>query len=114
MMVARARRDRHGANLPRDIFRSILDPMFGGIDRNNANRGDVLFGYQISDSGVDVRLSEDASIVTEAIDDKIHVIIITCQLFRRVPAPTHCQLLTKQNSENLSTRSVIVPSQKVR
>ena len=58
-------------NLPRDIFRSILDPMFGGIDRNNANRGDVLFGHQISNSGIGIPLSEDAPMVTEAIDDKI-------------------------------------------
>jgi hypothetical protein len=60
-------------NLPRDIFRGILEPMFGGIDCNNANWCDVLFGHQISDSGFYIPLSEDASIVTEAINDKIQV-----------------------------------------
>jgi hypothetical protein len=63
-------------NLQRDIFRGILDPMFGGIDRNNANWGDVLFGHQISDSGIGIPLSEDAPIVTETIDDKIHFMIV--------------------------------------
>src|SRR5712671_4949020 len=47
--------------------------MFGRIDRNNANWGDVLFGHQISDSGFDIPLTEDAPIVTEAIDDNIHL-----------------------------------------
>jgi hypothetical protein len=82
-------------NLQRDIFRGILEPMFGGIDRNNANWCDVLFGHQISDSGFDIPLSEDAPIVTEAINDKIHfmivtcLMIVTCRLDRPVPAPTH-------------------------
>ena len=44
--------------------------MFGRIDRNNANWGDVLFGHQISDSGFDILLAEDAPIVTEAIDNE--------------------------------------------
>ena len=51
--------------------------MFGRIDRNNANWGDVLFGHQISDSGFDIPLTEDAP---KAIDDKIHLVIITCRL----------------------------------
>jgi hypothetical protein len=54
--------------------------MFGRIDRNNANWGDVLFGHQISDSGFDIALTEDAPIVTEAIDDKIHLMIVTRRL----------------------------------
>jgi hypothetical protein len=52
-------------------------PMFGSIDGNNANLGDVLFGHQISDSGLDIPLSEDTPIVTETIDDKIHFMIVT-------------------------------------
>jgi hypothetical protein len=49
--------------------------MFGRIDCNNADWG-VLFGHPISDSGFDVPLTERcAPIVTEAIDDKIHLMI---------------------------------------
>src|SRR5450432_1629266 len=76
-------------NLQRDICRGILEPMFGAIDRNNASWCDALFGHQISDSGFDIPLPEDAPIVTEAINDKIHLMIVTCRLNRRVPHPTH-------------------------
>jgi hypothetical protein len=73
--------------------------MFGRIDRNNANWGDVLFGHQISDSGFDIPLTEDAP---KAIDDKIHLVIITVSA--RLTGSSSRQLLSTARSGTLSWR----------
>jgi len=38
-------------NFPRDVLRCILGPMFGGVERDDADRVAVLAGHQIADDG---------------------------------------------------------------
>ena len=43
-------------NFPRDILGGILSRMFGGVERDDANRVAVLAGHQIADEGFEVGL----------------------------------------------------------
>ena len=45
-------------NLPRDILRCILGPMFGGVERHDANRVIVLAGHQVADGGFEIGFAE--------------------------------------------------------
>jgi hypothetical protein len=48
-------------DLPRDILRCILGPMFGGVERHDANRVAVLAGHQVGDGGFEVGFGDAVS-----------------------------------------------------
>jgi hypothetical protein len=63
-------------NFPRDILRGILSPMFGGVERDDANRVAVLAGHRIADDGFeigfpDIGFRECRAEVSVIVDDEI-------------------------------------------
>jgi hypothetical protein len=48
-------------NFPRDILRGVVRPMFGGVERDDANRVAVLAGHQIADDGFEVGFADIVS-----------------------------------------------------
>jgi len=45
-------------NFPRNILRGILSPMFGGVERDDANRVAVLAGHQIADDAFEIGFAD--------------------------------------------------------
>src|SRR5450631_163642 len=91
-------------NLPRDILRGILGPMFGGVERDNPDRVAVLAEHQVVDGGFEIGLSdigfrECGAQLAEIVDDKINRLIVAVRYNRRGPAPTHGQLPTTRHRE---------------
>src|SRR5216684_6281474 len=96
-------------NFPRDILRGILSPMFGGVERDDANRVAVLAGHQIADEGFEVRLIDIGfrkcgAQVSKIVDDEINGLIVAARHNRRNEAPAHEKLQTQRLLWNLSTK----------
>src|SRR5450631_2056396 len=97
-------------NFTRDILRGILSPMFGGVERNDANRVTVLAGHQVVDGGfqiglADVRLGECGARCSVIVDDEIEGLIVAARHNRRNKAPVHKNSKRNGYPENLSTKS---------
>ena len=45
-------------NFPRDIFRGILGPMFGGVVSDDPDRVAVLAGHQVGRGGFEIGLGD--------------------------------------------------------
>jgi hypothetical protein len=45
-------------NFPRDILRGILGPMFGGVERDHADRVVILAGHQVGNGGFEIGLGD--------------------------------------------------------
>jgi len=45
-------------NLPRNILRGILSPMFGDVERHDANWVAVLPGHQVGNGGFEIGFAE--------------------------------------------------------
>src|SRR5450432_1166250 len=96
-------------NLPRDVLRGILGPMFGGVECDHADRVAVLAGHQIADDGfeigfADIGFRECRAEVSVIVDDEINGLIIAARHNRRNKAPAHEKLQTQRFRWNLSTK----------
>jgi hypothetical protein len=75
-------------NLPRDVLRGILGPMFGGVECDHADRVAVLAGHQIADDGfeigfADIGFRECRAEVSVIVDDEIKILIAAVRHNRR-------------------------------
>jgi hypothetical protein len=94
-----ARKISAAPDLMRDILRQISRPLFGGVERDDANRVAVLARHQIADDGfeigfADIGFRECRAEVSLIVDDEINGLIVNVRHNRRGPAPTHRQYST--------------------
>src|SRR5450631_2993088 len=97
-------------NFPRNILRGILSPMFGGVERNDANRLAVLAGHQVADGGfevgfADIGFRKCGAQVSKVVDDEIKIPIVAVRHNRRKTARAHKKLQTHGYRKNLSMKS---------
>src|SRR5450432_142062 len=81
-------------NLPRDVLRGILGPMFGGVECDHADRVAVLAGHQIADDGfeigfADIGFRECRASFSVIVDDEIKGLIVAVRHNRGDKAPIH-------------------------
>ena len=85
-------------NFPRNILRGILGPMFGGVERDDANRVAVLAGHQVGDGGfeigfADIGFRKRGARFSIIVDDEIKILVVPVRYNRRGPIPAHmCKL----------------------
>jgi hypothetical protein len=71
-------------NFPRDLLRGILSSMFGGVERDDADRVAVLAGHQIADDGfeiglIDIGFRKCGAQVSKIVDDEINGLIVAAR-----------------------------------
>jgi hypothetical protein len=83
--------------------------LFGGVERDDANRVAVLAGHQIADEGfevglIDIGFRKCSAQVSKIVDDEKNGLIGAARHNRRNKAPAHEKLQTQRFLWNLSTK----------
>ena len=73
--------------------------MFGGVERDDANRVAVLAGHQVGDGGFEVGFADVGFRECRAkrpviVDDEVKSLVVAVRHNRRRPIPTHRQYFT--------------------
>ena len=88
-------------DFPPDVLRGILGRMFGGVERDDADRVAVLAGHQIADDGFEIRFAnigfrKCGAQVSKNVDDEINGLIAAARHDGRNKASAHEKLQTQR------------------